>query len=425
MADTISKINKAFCVLPFVHTHLNTEGDVFPCCVGWTPEKVTSLGYLKDNTLEELFNSPKLKQLRVDMVNGVRRDDFCTACFQREDNGFVSAREGNNSDFKDEIEDIISQMEPDGTMPEVIKSWDIRYSNLCNLKCRTCGDIYSTTWSRENEQFDGQPYQEFVSYEGEDPLEKQYGNVEKIYFAGGEPLIMPQHYQTLQRLIDSGRSKKVKLVYNTNMTKLYYNKHNIIDMWLNFREVSIGLSIDNFGERAEYIRNGVKWKQIENNLKMLSDASRKNPKISIHYTPTVSLMNVYTLPDLHRFLVENNYMPHANSMLLNLLIGPPKYSMRILPDDIKAKVKQKISEHIEWMKTQPTDYSSGSELINTFSSVISYLDQPIDNREKALQEFILDTKKLDARRNQSFSDTFPEYKDWWEDISKNIIAVSN
>lgn len=425
MADIPLKNNKAFCVLPFIHTHLNTEGDVFPCCVGWSWDRKTRLGYLKDNTLEELFNAPALKQLRVDMVNGVRRDDFCTACFQREDNGFVSARQGNNNDFEEVLDDIVSQMQPDGTMPEKIKSWDIRYSNLCNLKCRSCGDLYSTTWSQENYKFDDIPYKELKSYEGEDPLNNQYDNVEKIYFAGGEPLIMPEHYQTLQKLIDLGRAKDVKLVYNTNMTKLFYGKHNIIDMWKQFKMVALGLSIDDFNERAEYIRNGVKWKQIENNLKMISDACRENPSISIHYTPTVSLMNVYTLPELHKFLIEKGYMLSANSMLLNLLISPDYFSVRILSDEIKTLVKNKITSHIEWLKEQPVDRGFGVELVSSFESILTYIDQPIDNKDKHIQEFIIKTKQLDARRNQSFPETFPHYKEWWEQISGNLIAVGN
>ena len=86
----IDKNNKSFCILPFIHTHLNTEGDVFPCCVGWTPDRKTRIGYIKDNSLEELFNTPVMKQLRLDMVDGKRRPDFCEPCYKFEDNGILS-----------------------------------------------------------------------------------------------------------------------------------------------------------------------------------------------------------------------------------------------------------------------------------------------------------------------------------------------
>ena len=85
------KNNKSFCILPWIHTHLNTEGDVFPCCVSWTPQRESRVGWLKDNSLEELFNNDFMKQLRLDMLAGKERPDVCSNCYDREDSGFQSA----------------------------------------------------------------------------------------------------------------------------------------------------------------------------------------------------------------------------------------------------------------------------------------------------------------------------------------------
>ena len=106
--------NKSFCILPFVHTHLNTEGDVYPCCVGWNGDRTSKIGDLKDASLEELFNSDAMKQLRLDMVNGIRRPEFCDPCYKREDSGFHSARHGSNDDYLDVEEKIVSSMHSDG-----------------------------------------------------------------------------------------------------------------------------------------------------------------------------------------------------------------------------------------------------------------------------------------------------------------------
>lgn len=404
--------NKTFCILPFVHSHVNTDGEVYPCCVGWTPDKKTSLGKLSESSIEKLFNAEKLKQLRLDLLNGIRREDFCTACYQREDNGFPSARKGNNRDFLDQEEDIVSQMEADGSMPEVIKSWDIRYSNLCNLKCRSCGDLYSTTWAAETGNLT--EYKAFP--DGDDPLESQYKNIEKIYFAGGEPLIMPEHFASLKKLIDSGRASKVKLVYNTNMTKLNYNKHNLLDFWKEFKEVTVGMSIDALGERADYIRNGVPWKKIENNIKEFSNFVKQHDNITFYYSPTVSLMNVYTLTDMHQYLYNQGYMSDINNFLFNMLIHPEHYSVSVLPNDIKEKIKEKIKEHIRWL----SDNSSNDLMIRQYENLYTFLDTEADSDLKF--KFYITTLRLDEIRNQNFPETFPEYKEWWESLDRGHIA---
>ena len=90
------EVQNSFCILPFTHTFLNTEGDVFPCCVSWDPERTSLIGYLKDATLEEHFNSDIMKQLRLDLMSGKRRNDFCSRCYKSEDAGFPAGRHGAN-----------------------------------------------------------------------------------------------------------------------------------------------------------------------------------------------------------------------------------------------------------------------------------------------------------------------------------------
>lgn len=416
------KDNKAFCILPFVHTHLNTEGDVFPCCISWDPQRTTQIGFLKDNTLEELFNSDKMKQLRLDLAAGKRRPDFCDACYKREDNGFVSARHGNNLDYVDVEDEIVASMHEDGYLEPNIKSWDIRFSNLCNLKCRTCGSVYSTTWAQEDAVFN--EYSEYKQIQSipdgaPDPLGNQYDNVDKIYFAGGEPLIMPEHFRVLQKIIDSGRAHKVKLLYNTNMTKLNYNRHDLIEYWKQFKIVVLGASIDAIGERANYIRNGVKWSNIEKNLKTLSEAIKTHDNINIHMAPTVSILNVHSLTDTHRYFVEQGYIPSTSAIVLNMLLGPSYYEIKNLPSILKEEVKEKVKNHLAWLEEQNTQ----QHVMESFESILTYIDN--ESSETEAIKFVNETHRIDKRRNQSFPDTFPEYAEWWYSLNNSIISVSN
>lgn len=415
--------NKTFCVLPFVHIHVDTDSIYKPCCV--SPRGLSGAGgHMGDVTkipVEEIFNSDEMKQFRLDVLNGVPRPDICDTCYQGDAGGFSSYRTGQNENLNDLIESSIQAMEPDGYLEPKIKSWDIRYSNLCNLKCRTCGDPYSTTWSKEEEDFNGGTYTELKAFkEGKDPLENQYENVEKIYFAGGEPMIMPEHYATLTKLIDMDRAKEIQLYYNSNMTKLNYNKHYMPDYWKEFKEVRLGLSIDHYGDRANYIRNGsVKWNKIETNIRTL----KGYPNLKYWIQPTISLMNVYTLTDMHKYFFENNLISDVNSIMFNILYNPQHWSVKILPRNIKDDIQEKIRDHVEWF----TENGGLPHAIEQFITLSKYLDESfeLEQENRFIRDFILRTNKLDSFRNESFPETFPEYKEWWEEITKDIIAVSN
>lgn len=403
--------NKTFCVLPWVHTHLNTEGDVFPCCISWDTTRRARVGWLKDNTLEELFNNDFMKQLRLDMLGGVERPDVCTHCYDREAGGFKSARQGYNDNYQHkEIQDVIESTAEDGYVEPIIKSWDIRFSNLCNLKCRTCGPLFSTTWAQEQKEFD------FIKihaiHNDVDPLINQYDNVKQLYFAGGEPLIMPEHFRTLTELISRGRASDIQIIYNSNMTKLDYNNHDLVGYWKNFRKVVIGLSIDAVGPRAEYIRNGVPWKTIEGNIRKLKEFKKQCSTFDFYFSPTVSALNVHHICDMHRYLWENDLMPYIGSMTFNMLLHPVHYDCRILPRNIKDNIIEKITNHITWLLEQNCPKSG----IEQYENLKTYLEQ--DLAEIELLKFLKKTKDLDEVRNESFINTFPEYSTFYKEYEK-------
>lgn len=417
------KDNKTFCMVPFVHIHLNTDGNVRPCCVSSQYNEAATLGRVDSSTIEEIFNNEKMKQFRLDLLEGKPRPEICNDCYVKENNNLGSYREGQNHAWRHHTDTILEKMEPDGYLDPKIRSWDIRYSNLCNLKCRSCGDLYSTTWSKENADNGFADYVEHKAYDGEDPFENQYENVYNVYFAGGEPLIMPEHYQALKKLIEHGNPKNIHIYYNSNMTKINYNKEYLPDYWKEFKDVRIGMSIDSFGDRANYIRHGaVKWKKIEENIKQLKKYSEENCSISFDYVPTISIMNIYTMTDMHRYLYDNGLMLSVNDLLLhNVMRHPTHFLINLLPSYLKEEIKEKILKHIEWIKEK----GGNDTIINEFMNLIFIMEKENDVKEEETRIFILQTQKLDTIRNESFPDTFPEYREWWEEITKNTIPVVN
>lgn len=396
--------------------YISTTGSVKPCCL--SPSTSGNVGKLSKNTVEEVFNSDKMKQMRLDMINGVPRPDFCNTCYKNEAAGFETYRQSLNEEFSEFLETALEDTEEDGYLEPKLRYMDTRYSNLCNLKCRTCGDDYSTAWSKENADNNISDYKDYKAYTGDDPLDNQYQYVKRIYFAGGEPLIMSEHYETLKKVINSGRAHEVDLAYTSNMTKLNYNKNYLPDLWKEFKSVHIGMSIDNIGPRANYIRNGaVKWNKIEENIKTLRGYSNVNFLLST----TISLMSAYTLTDMHRYFYENGILSSINHIRFNMLHEPGYYSVKLLPRHIKEEMQEKIKTHIAWIK----DNNGAQTTINEFQTFSNYLDEDWTVFEQSAWEpqFIKKTLELDRIRNESFPDTFPEYKEWWEEITKNTIPT--
>ena len=409
------KDNKTFCILPFVHCQIDTDSSYKPCCVSQTQfpfKKIT------DQSIEEIHNSDEMKQFRLDLLNGVERPEVCSHCYQGQTAGFQSYRESMNgsAQLEEFIQPSIDAMQSDGTLPDpILRSWDIRYSNLCNLKCRTCGDTYSTTWAAEN----GTDKELFAFEPGTDPLEHQYKNVRYIYFAGGEPMIMPEHYATLKKLIEMDVAKDITLFYNTNMTKLNYNREYLPDYWKEFKHVSLGLSIDHYGDRANYIRHGnIKWKKIEENIRQILSYDNLKIRLSI----TVSLYNIYTLPEMQKYFFDNNLLDSIESITFNILYFSPDFSVKVLPKHLREKAQENITNHIEWLKSN----NSSENQILQWNNLHDYLYEDHGERqEQEVRNFVFRTNRFDSKRGESFRDTFPEYREWWDSINNSVIPAVN
>ena len=171
-------------------------------------------------------------------------------------------RQSGNIHFGHHI-DKVQETSADGHYDDVnMIYWDIRFSNLCNLSCRSCGSMFSSNWYDDQVALWGKPDHAKVTYAGTtkmdayDQLVEYLPVVEQVYFAGGEPLIMEEHYKILKELIRLGKADTVRLIYNTNFTRQAYKDLNVFDYWPEFKDVSVGASLDAMGPRAELMRNG-------------------------------------------------------------------------------------------------------------------------------------------------------------------------
>ena len=245
----------SFCMLPWMHLHAFPDGRAYPCCFALDKLHV---GNVNKQSMEEVFNGDKMKQMRLNMLAN-KRSRECVKCYDQEDSGFFSLRLSSNKHFGHNIS-MTENTKPDGTADFIIKYWDIRFSNLCNMACRSCGTWFSSNWYEDHKKLTGAPPNHAkIMKAGRsgndiwDQLLKQFDHVEQFYFAGGEPIIMEEHLRILKEL-DKRKMYHVRLIYNTNFSKSHFKGTDIFELWNKFDSVSIGASLDAEGPRGELMR---------------------------------------------------------------------------------------------------------------------------------------------------------------------------
>jgi organic radical activating enzyme len=284
--------SKTFCMLPWVHMHAYPDGRVYPCCLAeyWEP-----LGDLRKNKMIEVWNQDPYKTIRTNMLNDQSCKE-CTKCYEQEKNGFFSMRNDSNRNYGHLINEI-NQTEADGTHPEFkIRYWDVRFSNLCNFSCRSCGPIFSSNWYNDHVKlYNTKPdvlgremaRVEYTAGDEDSMLEQMLPHIpylEQVYFAGGEPLIMKEHYFMLEKLIEHGKSD-VRIQYNTNFSELAFKDKHVFNYWKHFKNISVGASLDASGERAELMRKGTDWEQAINNRRRMIE---EVPHVDFYVAATIS-----------------------------------------------------------------------------------------------------------------------------------------
>lgn len=397
--------SKTFCMYPWVHLHAWPNGQAYPCCHA---DPSPQYGSTRTQSLQEIWNGQPMKKLRQDMLSEVTNDS-CIRCYEQEKSGFFSGRQSSNKHHGHHI-DRIDLTQPDGYLDKFeMTYWDIRFSNLCNLKCRSCGHIFSSQWYQDQVKLAGPEWRDrntVLNYAGRTEtdmwtqLEPHLDYVEQIYFAGGEPLLMEEHYRILDELERRGRFD-VRLIYNTNFTHTDLKGRSVFDYWKKFDSVAVGASLDDMGPRAEYIRKGTDWSVVEQNRR---DMLATCPQVDFYISPTLSIMNALHLPEFHRYWVEQGLL-RPQDLNVSILQDPVYYRIDIAPADYKAHLGAVYASHLEWLKTVGDPLGRATV---GFESAIKFM-MATDNTH-LIDTFWRKTHELDAIRQERVLDIIPELR---------------
>lgn len=413
---------KHFCILPWIHFHAWPDKRVMPCCVADSNKPVSKIR--SDESIIQMMNSEEYKKMRVAMLND-EPVEACQRCYDLEKVGTWTMRVSHNKrrglDFVDEVEATNN----DGSINEFkMKYMDIRFSNLCNMKCRSCGPSCSSQWA-----------QEFIEHKGVNVLNQYFGitkmvvnnnedqqfmlklkpylkDVVEVYFAGGEIIITPEHYECLDFWIENNLQDNIELTYTTNFSALKYKDKDLISYWKKFPKLKIWASLDAEGDVAEILRKGTDWDRIVKNIKELREAV---PHAEFEITPTVSIWNVFSFPTFFDNLIEQGLINKHCQPRFNLATHPWYANVQILPEFTKTKLIDLYEGYIE-------KYSYNHHVKDGFQLIQQAIKggspayaEKIDRSNKGgIQEFMKFNDELDSIRKEKLLDAVPELKEVFE-----------
>jgi hypothetical protein len=297
------------------------------CCASREPaqsfqqyiDTASGTGVYKPATLEQHWNSEHMKSVRRRMMAGETLPE-CAVCNEKLLNTDVY-RSYFNSLFAHKYDECMATTDETGYTSVLPVSWDYRFSNLCNFKCRTCGDMLSSSWETEQRQHNMidwsnsknawmQPnVRQQISQFQDTQIEAEFAEaveqhrVEEVYWVGGEPLMYEQHWRYMRRIIELGDGPRVYARYNTNLSRVDYAGTNLYrDVLAMLRDWQICASIDGTGPTGEYIRTGMAWPVFLDNFRQGLEYAQHRRQMRIDFTLT--LPGLFEVERIQRLATE-------------------------------------------------------------------------------------------------------------------------
>ena len=347
----MESIDKFYCPLPFKHLFVAPNG-IKPCC---------SFSGTYEGTIEEHLSSALLKSIQKSILNGIVPTG-CKACYDGESTTNHSTRlialdDYNNERYEQTDIDYI----------------DLRSSNLCNLKCRTCNPLFSSRIQSElNKNHDA--LSEYYSYDASSTLihttnsnfeyiKNHLSNINRLNLTGGEPTFMPEVKDMLQVCFDQQFTGNILMTSNLNFTD---------DFWFDLtkrlgEQIHWTISIDAIGKNAEIIRSGSSWTLMDQNIHKLTQLSN-----SIEYNITISSLNAMHINELLLYIndIKNNYqhIPNGQTIRLSPCWEPDYLQVRNIPLELKNKIITELEQTL-------TSQMLHNDIANSINEIIAVLSQ--------------------------------------------------
>ena len=423
---------ETYCHAAMSSYSVHGNGRVRPCCMS----KVSTNTYMPNTdfssfkntqhfktgeTLQNFVNDAALVDIRKQMING-KKPDACIECWKLEERGVQSFRQIQNDLYQEDIEETLNLLNDDGYLEQAAITYlDVTLGNVCNLKCRSCNPWASHSWIEEGPTV---PHSEFTEttykvavmssknpwfmtafYNGY--FDAVLSRVKVINFLGGEPLVVKEHYDWLEHIVEQGWAKNISLQYNSNGTTI---PKRVLELWKSFKKVTVSLSLDSVGDLAYYVRFPSKWHVIQKNVGKLATFAREYKNLNVQTHMTLSCLNIHDLPNMLEWCKQQydtwhyiskgddwthygyiNCIPH-----FNIVEQPYNMHMCHLPDDEKMQLDKMLTQqYLKYKNSDMPEWESAS--LENIKGLKNILGQKRDEIE--WNKFLENTEVSDNFRN--------------------------
>lgn len=391
--------SKTFCILPWISQYTTPDNRVNPCCYF-----KGSLGNARTDSLEEIWNNSKTRQLRLDMLEE-KSISACSVCYLKEQTykDETTFRANFNRNFIEHFKKVTNTND-DGSLDKFeLNQLNYKPNNLCNLQCRMCTSEFSSSLHQVEREIGKTVIGGALKQSNTNLLEqytKHIENLQQIIFEGGEPLMMKETYDFVE-LLDKHKRHDIQLHYITNMTHTGLGKRKVLDIWRNFTNVIVFASLDGEHDRGLYLRPGsYAWSQVVDFRRQMIE---QRPDIFFCVQSTVTILNALHMPDFHRSWVEQGLID-AEHWVVNTLYNRQYLKVTTAPEYLKDQIRKKYLKHLEWLR--PLDpYGKSS---SGYISILHALD--VDDKFDP-DLFWKEIEQRDRIHNAILLDTFPELVD--------------
>ena len=383
-----------WCPVPWVGcVSISPNGGVAHCSASY--DRYTTLK--ESPSIGDLINHPTMVDIRRTMLRG-QWHDACAGC-KRQESAQVSNsyRQNKLHEFDYSEYDTSSEILPN----PVIATIDIRWSNLCNMKCVTCYSGASTSIQAErvDRGLEPKPLSKVIRVDNDTTdvtqlVKDNIGTLRRIYMAGGEPLLMPEHHHLINWLIDNNHTD-LTLNYSTNGSVVQLRGTDIEDYWRKFNNVIISLSIDAIGKRAEFIRAGTDWNKMVPNIQRFIEMERSGTISQLRIQCTVSGLALLSLGETIWWLTHYMSISPSNIDLI-LCTSPHQHNPNILPPKL---LESALSALIEIANIKPECKPLIMGLVHQLSP---------NYNERVWTDFITELRDQSEYRNQLIQNHIPE-----------------
>ena len=464
-------ISPSFCILPWIHLSTRPNGHLRLCCAANASSAGPSndkkfkgeAGILKKDDdgrpanfnhtdLKTAYNSLYMRTVRKQMLNG-QKPYPCLKCFKEEDGGYQSKRmwETRLWSKRVDLKRLVKETGEDGSVPVRLLYMDLRFGVKCNLKCIMCSPHDSSLWVRDwNKlfpQIQNPSLKELMNWPDKgrrdggsynwasknkrfrEQLDEQLPYIQQLYFAGGESVIIDEHYALLEKCVKEGRAENIELRYNSNGVKL---PPRLFELWSRFKRVIFHFSLDGIEERNDYIRFPSRFEHIVRQLKRL-DAETPDSVI-VTLSCAVSALNIYSLPDFIEWKLSmsfrkiNQWPKSAGLIDTHLVYHPAHLNVKVLPQALKDRTEEKFEAFYSRLKDhfrrnppprpqalEPPQkpradggFAGHPYGIQRLKGLVRFMQsEDWSRRLPELKEYLV---KMDKIRKTDFAGTFPELR---------------